>query len=325
MNDVSVIIVHLFSDKRFNMLSKTLDSLLNQTYKNYELILVIDNIDLLPVKIKNMLKSFNVQTNLSKIKRGAAWCRKIGVDMSNGVYVAFIDDDAIADPNWLMNILTKIKNGGYLGVGGKTLSLGIATKNQFYYDLNNSQRLPLVDEENRIFNISTVNACFKKSALLGTGVINENYIRFAKQKMFFWFEDYDITYRLGEKFGYENLGIAEEAIVFHNHRERLIEGYNQFKGYGKGAAFWLWCYNKKPSQLKGSQQLPRNINNIFGHLMQLIKSIPYFMELFYKARRQKVSITDSFLYSLHSFVLRVGFHLGVYAGTKQIKKRKIKP
>ncbi|MCK5677574.1 MAG: glycosyltransferase family 2 protein [Flavobacteriaceae bacterium] len=322
MKETSVIIVHLFTDKRFKMLLKSLESLSNQTYKGFELVLVVDNIDSFPENITDALKSVDVKSNFSMARRGAAWCRKIGVEMSSGEYVAYLDDDAIAHPNWLLELIFKMKSKNLIGVGGKTLSSSIITRTQFFYDLNNSQRLPLVDKDNSIFNISTVNACFKRDALLQTKVIHENYILFAKQNLFFWFEDYDITYRLGKKFGYDKLGIAEEAIVYHNHRERFIEGYNQFKGYGKGAAFWLWCYNKRPSQLRGGQQLPKKINSIFGHLIELIKSLPYFVGLFGKARKRKVGIVNSFIYSLHSFGLRVGFHFGTYNGKKLILKQK---
>lgn len=320
MKETSVIIVHLFTDKRFKMLLKSLESLSNQTYKDFELILVVDNADSLPDYITNLLKSFEYSTNFSKTRRGAAWCRKIGVELSSGEYVAYLDDDAIAEPSWLRKLVFKIKSKELIGVGGKTLSLSVKTKTQFFYDLNNSQRLPLVDNNKRVFNISTVNACFKRDALIQTKVINENYIRFAKKNIFFWFEDYDITYRLGEKFGYDKLGIADEAIVYHNHREQFIEGYNQFKGYGKGAAFWLWCYNKSPSQLRGGQQLPKNINNMFGHLIKLSKSLPYFVGLFGKARKEKVGVVNSVIYCLHSFGLRVGFHFGTYIGAKLLMK-----
>ncbi len=318
--ELSIIVVHYYSEHRHNMLLKNVDNLLQQTFSDFELVLVIDNTNILPKFLFKKLESLCVKTNISFARRGAAWCRKIGVELSTGKFIAFLDDDAIPKNTWAENILVGIKNSGLVGVGGKTLSSNIKTKSQMFFDLDNSQRFPLVDNHGKIFNISTVNACFKRDALKKTGVVNNKYTDFAKMNIFFGLEDYDITYRLIEIYGTDKLGVVPNAIVYHNHRETFLEAYKQFEGYGKGAAFWLWSYNKVPFDLKGSQELPQNIGCFLSHIFKIIKAIPKYRIHYIKTRKQQYSIIFSLLYSINGWLLRIAFHLGTYKGQKYLNK-----
>lgn len=55
-------------------------------------------------------------------KQGASFARNTGASLSNGEWLCFIDDDAIATPNFVENILLHIHNKPYaLGFGGKII------------------------------------------------------------------------------------------------------------------------------------------------------------------------------------------------------------
>ena len=77
-------------------LYEAIDSILNQTFKNWRLIIVDDNSDL---NNKTLLKKFS---NHSKIKviwlkknKGPGFCRNIAIRYSKSDYIAFIDSDDI--------------------------------------------------------------------------------------------------------------------------------------------------------------------------------------------------------------------------------------
>lgn len=87
---VSVIIPVYNAEKYIN---ETIESVLNQTYKNYELILVndksLDNSKEVCKKyIKNNIKWIDLKQN-----KGAAFARNEGVKVAKGKYICFLDAD----------------------------------------------------------------------------------------------------------------------------------------------------------------------------------------------------------------------------------------
>ena len=83
-------------------ISSTINSVKNQSFKNWELIIVDDCSD---IKTKKVLKKFD---NNKKIKifwfnknKGAAYCRNFAIKKSKSKYLAFIDSDDIWERNKL--------------------------------------------------------------------------------------------------------------------------------------------------------------------------------------------------------------------------------
>ena len=92
MKLVSIIIPY-FNNIKF--IKKTIDSILNQTYQNFEVIIVQDdeNHDDLRV-IKQLIYNQNkIKLTINKKKIGAGLSRNVGILNANGDYVAFIDSD----------------------------------------------------------------------------------------------------------------------------------------------------------------------------------------------------------------------------------------
>lgn len=97
---------------REQYLEKAIKSLLDQSLskKDYEII-VIDNNSTDNTKeiCKNKVKYF------FESKQGLSYARNRGIKESKGKFIAFIDDDAIADKNWLKNIINAFKSNKELG------------------------------------------------------------------------------------------------------------------------------------------------------------------------------------------------------------------
>ena len=105
MSLVSIILPYY---KKINYIANTLNSILNQTYQNFEIILVYDD-----TKLDDLLLIENDFKNNPKIKviknarnLGAGISRNIGIKHSKGEIIAFID----ADDLWLPNKLEKQTN-----------------------------------------------------------------------------------------------------------------------------------------------------------------------------------------------------------------------
>tara|TARA_A100000164_G_C21907921_1_gene774058 strand:- start:1366 stop:2124 length:759 start_codon:yes stop_codon:yes gene_type:complete len=100
MKLVSVIIPYY---KKKNYLEKAINSVLKQSYKNIELIIIFDDSDLKYFKIlKKKFKKINkVKIIKNKKNLGAGFSRNIGIKLSKGYYIAFLDSDDIWNKNKL--------------------------------------------------------------------------------------------------------------------------------------------------------------------------------------------------------------------------------
>ena len=91
---VSVIIP--YHKKKFYF-EKTINSILNQKYKNFEIILIYDDNNLEELDfLKKIKKNFkNIKLIINKKNIGAGLSRNKGILLSRGTYIAFCDADDI--------------------------------------------------------------------------------------------------------------------------------------------------------------------------------------------------------------------------------------
>lgn len=99
--DLISIIVPAYNAEKF--IGNTIDSVLNQTYKNFELIIVNDNSKDNTIKIIKEYDDKRIKLVESDINHGAAMSRNIGIKKASGRYITFID----ADDYWVNDKLEK--------------------------------------------------------------------------------------------------------------------------------------------------------------------------------------------------------------------------
>lgn len=99
INEIKVSVVVPFYN-RINLLIKAIESVINQTHKNIEVILIndgtTDDLNLLKKFIKNdpRIKLINININ-----KGASNARNIGIEAATGKYLAFLDSDDLYRKN----------------------------------------------------------------------------------------------------------------------------------------------------------------------------------------------------------------------------------
>lgn len=98
MNLISVIIPFY---KKKNFIKKTIDSVLNQTHDNFEIIIIYDDPEKKDLEyLKNLFgENKKIKIIINNKNLGAGLSRNIGIDQSKGDYIGFLDADDI----WLKN------------------------------------------------------------------------------------------------------------------------------------------------------------------------------------------------------------------------------
>lgn len=116
------VIIPIYNSEKY--LKECLDSVLNQTYDNLEIILINDaspdSSDLICEEYCK--KDKRVFYKCLKSNSGVSAARNMGLDVSTGEYIVFLDSDDYIMQDFIMNAVNKIKDiDSVLYIGGFTL------------------------------------------------------------------------------------------------------------------------------------------------------------------------------------------------------------
>jgi glycosyltransferase involved in cell wall biosynthesis len=95
-----------------NWLKEAIDSVLDQTYKNIEILVINDGSPESLDEVKNKYNS--VVKIINKENGGPASARNLGIEKSTGKYIAFLDSDDIWLPEKLTRQISEMEKKGYV-------------------------------------------------------------------------------------------------------------------------------------------------------------------------------------------------------------------
>lgn len=119
MNELVSLIITTYKGSK--QLSRAINSVIKQTYKNIEIIVVDDNHPDSEErkKTQKILENYNL-SNIKYIKHkqnlNGATARNTGLKYSKGKYISFLDDDDVLFPDRIRKCVDKIKDTSYHGV-----------------------------------------------------------------------------------------------------------------------------------------------------------------------------------------------------------------
>jgi len=215
IDKVSVVLPVYNREERVN---KSLNSVLNQTYKNLQVIVVDDGSNDDTYDVLNKVKDRRVKIVRLKDNKGVSKARNIGIEISEGKFVAFIDSDDIWNSCKIekqINYIKKCKKRvalvdcGWKAVGGKNAVPRIENKKE------RTSTKKLLSFKN-VCSPPTVVA--RRSVLEEMGGFDENL-----QTV----EDVDLWVRISKKYEIEHL---TEVLVEVNRggHKRLGNEYRKF-------------------------------------------------------------------------------------------------
>jgi GT2 family glycosyltransferase len=113
--DVSVVICAC-ADERFGELGDAIESIALQTVPALETIVVVDHNPALAERVA--VSRPGVVVIESSDQRGVSAARNTAVAAARGSVIAFLDDDAVAAPDWLENMIRVYREEAVMAVGG---------------------------------------------------------------------------------------------------------------------------------------------------------------------------------------------------------------
>jgi O-antigen biosynthesis protein len=168
---------------------------------------------------------------------GLGNARNTGLSAATGEIVAYIDDDAYPDPDWLKYLATTFLHSDFVGVGGPNLPP--CGDGWVAECVANSPGGPIhvMLTDRQAEHIPGCNMAYRKSALLEIGGFDERF-RVAG-------DDVDVCWSLQKRNW--KLGFSPAAVVWHHRRNSVRTYLKQQKGYGRAEALlekkWPEKYN----------------------------------------------------------------------------------
>jgi teichuronic acid biosynthesis glycosyltransferase TuaG len=214
---------------------ETIGSIINQSYKNWKLIIVDDYSDKKTLKIlKRITKNKKIKVFWLKKNKGAGFCRNYAIKKSNSPYLAFIDSDDIWKKNKLKNQIEFMKKNNF-----SFTYTNYETFGKKYKKIYNPSKL---NYSNFIRNtsIATSTMMIKKSEIKN--------IKFTNTKIC---EDYYFKCKLLKKTKFAHC--LKNNLTKYRIRDNSLQSSNLRNFY------WIWKINKNLNNL-----------NFFDNLLSLI-------------------------------------------------------
>ena len=214
--------------KSTSFLLECLESIVKQSYRNFEIILLPDGQKVQMLKL--------VQHDIFRVRViptgqiGPAQKRDLGAKKAKGEILAFIDDDAYPDKDWLKNMVKNFADREIAAVGGPGVtpadvswqeqSSGWFAASPFGGGSYTYRFLPAA--KRFIDDYPSMNLAVRKSDFLSVHGFDSTFWPGEDTKLCF-----DLVYKLEKKITYD-----PEVLVYHHRRELWVPHLKQNGNYG---------------------------------------------------------------------------------------------
>jgi len=307
-------IIPSYSMENYGNLRDAINSLLNQSYVDIEIVAVIHTNKSL---YDEVAKAYHGQTKVKVIFKerslGAYAARNVGIRAAQGDILAFLDDDAAADEKWVENLVNTYQELDAIAVGGKILPVWLPRKpayfpEELYWLVGITYKGFAEDKVVKVRNTFASNMSFKREVFEQVGLFNEN-LGFSKQgTSYIQGGEAEFSLRMTRKF---DVGVIynPEAIVYHKipvskARLKLMLKRSFYQGYSK-----VFLEKLGPS--------PNSISTEKSHLKDLLlKYLPQRIRRVFTGPNRVVQVKQHSVIISSIVAVGLGF---VYGQIRQIK------
>tara|TARA_Y200000002_G_C22584393_1_gene622332 strand:- start:157 stop:903 length:747 start_codon:yes stop_codon:yes gene_type:complete len=225
MDLVSVIIPYY---KKRNFVKEAIISVLNQSYDNLEILLIFDDTNLNDFDFLKEIAKLDKRINLIKNNKrlGAGFSRNVGIEQSNGKYIAFLDADDTWSQDKLKDQIFFMKKNNY------------QISHTSYYITNEKNK---IIDQRKARDLLSLNEVLKScdiglsTVIIEKNIILKNEIKFpalvTKEDFVFWLMLFRKNYKF---YAYDkNLTNWRDSrnSLSSSTIQKLIDGYKVYNHY----------------------------------------------------------------------------------------------
>lgn len=279
------VIVPCYNHEKY--VEETIESIVNQTYKNIELIVIDDGSkDASPQIIHKLSKKYNFKF-IHRPNRGLSATLNECIELSKGKYVSVCASDDKLKLDKVEKQVKFMENNLHYGMCYGKVILFEDNGNETPLEIKHSRGGWIFDDliVNQ-FHIPAVSNMIRKSVFQDVGVFDENL----------WVEDWDMWLRIANKY---QIGYLDEYLAYYRQHETNIskQGWKMYEAKVSALKKWKELDNydqiMKIWQLKwfralsrdykseAKKYLPVALKNIFN-----INSIIGIVKYFFMSRKQ---------------------------------------
>lgn len=269
--EVSVVICG-YTLERTEVFLECIESVLAQTYEPIEVVVVIDgNPELASIVYDAFGDLESVFIVENKANRGISYSRTRGGKEASGDIIAFIDDDAVAEPDWIEQLVEVYEETDAIAVGGYVAPNWLEGKpfffpEEFYWLVGCTERGFASDGE-EVRNTYGSNISYRREAFLAVDGYDVNTGR--KGDRHVQAHEAPVGIRLLREYG-RGMIYVEDAVVQHTlfaYRGDFwwLVKRSFWQGYSKRVMDVLYpdTYGNEGAYLRGLvvEHLPRRVKN----------------------------------------------------------------
>lgn len=226
------------------MLQDAINSLKNQTFKDFEVLIVDNDSQIEPIGNLDLDGLPKVRVMREKTNHGFARGNNLGAKQASGKWLALLNPDAVADPNWLQEIhkaterhpTCRVFACGQInmdepelldGAGDAYFAFGIPWRGGYEHP-----RSALPQEDSHCFSPCGASAIYERDLFLSIGGYDERF--------FCYCEDVDLGIRL--QLSGEKCVLLPDALIYH--KGSATSGRHSYFTMYHGFRNRTWAYIK---------------------------------------------------------------------------------
>ncbi|MFD1599220.1 glucosyl-dolichyl phosphate glucuronosyltransferase [Halobellus rarus] len=269
------VVVCTYSMDRYDPFSECVESVLAQEYEPLEVILVVDGNPEVYERVQaDFGREEDVVVHNNAENRGISFSRTKGAELASGEIVAFIDDDATAEPDWVQRLVDVYESTDAIAVGGDVRPDWQTEKPEFFpeefYWLVGCVEPGFAEDGEVVRNTYGSNISYRREEFLEVGGYDPNTGR--KGDKHLQAHEAPVGIRLLEEYG-KGMVFTTDAVVHHTLFEyrgefRWLLFRSFWQGYSKRVMDLLYpdAPDDKSAYLK--QLLTHFVPKRFKHLIR---------------------------------------------------------
>jgi glucosyl-dolichyl phosphate glucuronosyltransferase len=265
---VSVVIC-AYTEDRWSDIGAAIESVRRQSLPALETILVVDHNPTLLDRAREEFRDIRIVENVGI--RGLSGARNSGTSVARGEIVAFLDDDAMAAPDWLERLTAAYSNSRVLGVGGHVEPLWLSRRPGWFPDefgwVVGCAYVGLPKVAGKVRNFIGANMSFKRDVIEALGGFSTEMGRIGAQMLHC--EDTEFCIRVRQRW--------PEAILLH---EPLASVQHRVPaGRARWSYFRVRCYTEGEAKARVAR-LVGNRDGLSSERAYVLGTLPKSMVLY---------------------------------------------